>query len=174
MTAGELRVLALQRPDGRYAMEINAGSHSWSLDPDRAGMYAACCVTRALAAAQEGTLFRMLLASGQTGPAISEVVRGLRTMRPDDDWKTEPARFVPGFSMQLGPFVYFEVGNTRLGILTPDQLTQHAVSVLRMAAGVTLSDGVYRWARRDLDEQEARGITAALVEFWPLEVPIPT
>lgn len=171
---GILRVVALQRSDRSYALQIQVDSRRWEVDPDQAGTYAACCVARALAAQQEAAVFGMLLSRGQSASKIAGVVGDLRPTRPDDDWKTDPARFIPGFSMDFGPFVSFAVDGVPLGVLTPEQLTQHALTVLRMAAAVQLSAGVYRWARVELDEEEARAVMVTLTEFWPSDIPQPT
>lgn len=162
-------------PSGAYGVTINIGDdHAWTLTPDAAIAYAATCVRRATEVEHDAAVISLTTHIGiPLKHAARLVTDDLRPNRPLDHTATEPLQILPVLGARTGPHLRLRLRGEPAGEVTPADLIDHAVGVLRVLAAADL-DAVLRRTlvgQYGLDEQRARATVATLADHWPEQRP---
>jgi hypothetical protein len=158
-------------PDGSYGVGINVGAdRAWTLDPSQAVAYAVACVTRATEAEHDAAVFAAMQAAGLDQKAAAMfIVKDLRPDRPSDHSATEPLQFHTALGLKAGPFIKMDLDGELAGEMTPGDLIDHAMGVLKTLAAADLDAALKRTLSGSvgLDDDRARAVVGLLAQHWP-------
>lgn len=161
-------------PNGTYGVALNVGDdRSWALSRDRAVAYAAACVAVATAAEHDAAVFNLLTKQvGLPRETVGAVlVNDIHPDRPEQHAATDPLRFATALGLKHGPFLKMTLDGKPAGELTPADLRDHALGVLKVIAAADLDAALHRAlvGPFGLDDDRARQIIGSLANHWPAE-----
>lgn len=156
--------------DGSYGIVLSIGpDRAWPVTRGRAHMYAMAALAIAEQADYEQALYRQLTMKMEQGQdaALMMLANFRRGVPGTDHAAFDPLDFVAGINSEGKSFVRIDLDGKGVGQISPEELRQHALAVLRNRLIAPL-DTLYRRQLTevvDLDDATAKIAVNALAHF---------